>query len=96
MTFEELCLNPPHSGTGGWRRTDRHVPWAVLVLTRLGKVWRFYMAHNYDEAWKKGNNPEDSLEVLRIVPISKDQYKLGVYNTRRLNNKAHRNRLKYC
>lgn len=95
MTFEELCLNPPHSGCANGKGVkSRQVPFAVLVQTRLCKVWRFYVAYNYAMVHAKADNAEDCLRVLRIVPISQEQYMNGLRNTRKDNRKhSHRERL---
>lgn len=95
MTFQELCLNPPHSGSANGKNIkSRQVWFAVLVRTRLCKEWRFYVAYNYAMVHRKADNADDVIEVLRIVPISQEQYMNGLRNTRNDNRKhSHRERL---
>jgi hypothetical protein len=81
MTFQELCLSDPHRRSGAINK-----PWAVLVQTRLGKVWRFYRATNYAQAENKAFGSDDCMEALRIVPIYEEQYARGIANQRRLSS----------
>lgn len=77
MTFQELCLSNPHRFSG-----NKNKSWAVLVQTRLGRVWRFYKACSYEGAHNKAFGSDDCLDALRIVPISDEQYQNAIAATR--------------
>lgn len=85
MTFQELCLSDPH------RRCKGHAkPFAVLVQTRIEKVWRLYKASHYGQAEGKAFGSDDCLDVVRIVPISDHQYQIGIANMKKHTNYCRR------